>query len=93
MRTPLAVAVLALALTPSPSPANDDAAACTPDVLRLCSSHIPSRDRITACLHEKKRQLGPACFAVFNRKPAKPGKPDRGDTPPAVARYEPGSLQ
>jgi hypothetical protein len=94
MRTPLAVAVIVLALlTPFKSFANDDAAACTPDVMRLCSAQIPWRDRITDCLREKKRQLSPACSVVFNRKPAKPGKPGRSDTSPTIAHYEPGSLQ
>lgn len=92
MRT-LALAVLAAALTASPSYADSgkDAEACKPDVFRLCSSHIPWRDRITDCLRQKKRQLSPACLQVFNRKP--PTKPAKGEAPSAVVRYEPGSLQ
>lgn len=39
-------------------------AACTPDVFRLCSSDIPSVDRIVACLVREKPRLSPACQAV-----------------------------
>lgn len=42
--------------------------ACTPDVFRLCSEHIPNADKITACLRAKKSQLSPACKAVFDKK-------------------------
>lgn len=92
MRT-LALVVLATALTALPSYAdpNKDAEACKPDVFRLCSEHIPWRDRITDCLHQKKRQLSPACFQVFNRKPTRQAKPAPRDAQPATARYEPGS--
>jgi hypothetical protein len=95
MRRPLAVAVLVVALSPIAAALSardalaDDAAACTPDVMRLCSSAIPWRERIIACLTENKRKLSPQCSVVFNRKPAKPGKPA---TEPAVVRYEMGSL-
>jgi hypothetical protein len=91
MRT-LALAVLATALTTLPSYADshNDAEACKPDVFRLCSAHIPWRDRITSCLRENKRKLSPACYQVFNRRPAKPGK---SEPPAAVVRYEPGTLQ
>jgi hypothetical protein len=98
MRKPLvAIAALAFALLVTSGPrtalANDDAAACTPDVLRLCSSDIPWRERIVACLAANKRKLSPPCFKVFSRKPAKPGKPGRDNTQPTVARFEPGMLQ
>ena len=35
--------------------------ACTPDVLRLCSSEIPNVDRIVACLRHEKSQLSAGC--------------------------------
>jgi hypothetical protein len=44
-------------------------AACTPDVFRLCSSEIPSVDRIVACLKAKKNDLSTGCKAVFNAPP------------------------
>ena len=39
--------------------------ACTPDVLRLCSSEIPSVDRIVACLRREKSQLSAGCREAF----------------------------
>lgn len=40
--------------------------ACTPDVMRLCSEFIPDRDRITACLVSRQKELSNACATVFN---------------------------
>ena len=44
--------------------------ACTPDVFRLCSSAIPSVDRIVACLKTNRTKLSPACSAVFGTQTA-----------------------
>jgi hypothetical protein len=44
---------------------DEQRAACTPDVFRLCSSEIPSVDRIMICLNIKKASLSPACKSVF----------------------------
>ena len=44
--------------------------ACTPDVLRLCSSEIPNVDRIVACLRREK-------ISAKSRLPS--GLRDRGD--------------
>ena len=44
--------------------------ACMPDAFRLCSSHIPNVEAITACMRAKKSELSPACKLVFD-KPAK----------------------
>lgn len=43
----------------------DDRQACTPDVFRLCGEFIPDASRITACLHQRVRDLSPACRLVF----------------------------
>ena len=40
--------------------------ACSGDVWRLCSSAIPSVDRIVACLKRERARLSPGCQAVFN---------------------------
>jgi hypothetical protein len=40
--------------------------ACSGDVWRLCSSAIPSVDRIVACLKRERERLSPGCQAVFN---------------------------
>ena len=49
------------------SHSQEDAAACTPDVFKLCSEFIPNEQNIVACLTKKKRQLSPACYQVFSR--------------------------
>ncbi len=45
----------------------EDADACTPDAMRLCQNSIPDESRVALCLDQNKRQLSPACTAVFNR--------------------------
>lgn len=58
----------------------DDQAACTPDVYRLCASLIPDEGAITQCLQRNKLHLSPACKQVFSR-PAPAKKPnDDGDS-------------
>lgn len=41
-------------------------AACTPDVLRLCSSEIPDVAAIKACLRRERARLGGACRVVMD---------------------------
>jgi hypothetical protein len=48
---------------------DEQRAACTPDVFRLCSSEIPSIDRIVACLKTNKASLSVGCKAVFSAPP------------------------
>ena len=38
---------------------------CTGDAMRLCSSEIPSIDRITACMVQKRAALSAGCKSVF----------------------------
>jgi hypothetical protein len=63
--------MLATALSVSIVPASGQAytpeqeQACTSDAFRLCSSEIPSVDRVTACMVAKKSQLSPPCRAQF----------------------------
>jgi hypothetical protein len=40
---------------------------CTGDVFRLCSSEIPDRGRIIACMHHKRAQLSEGCRSVFGQ--------------------------
>jgi hypothetical protein len=42
---------------------------CTGDVFRLCSSEIPSVERITACMMRQRASLSEGCRRVFG-KPA-----------------------
>jgi len=67
-----ACVVVCLALWPSVSQAfteEDQRRLCTPDVFRLCSSEIPSRERIIACMKRQRASLSPGCRSVFG-KPA-----------------------
>jgi hypothetical protein len=61
------VAVLAISAGPAIAQSQDDQAACTPDVMRLCQQDIPDKGRIIACLVRSKLQLSPACSGVFAR--------------------------
>jgi type II secretory pathway component PulL len=44
-----------------------DADACTGDAMRLCGQAIPDQQRIIQCLYQKRKQLTPACYAVYER--------------------------
>jgi hypothetical protein len=61
-----------LAMLPASSHAftqEDQQRLCTGDVFRLCSSEIPDRARIIACMIRQKASLSHACRSVFG-KPA-----------------------
>ena len=45
----------------------EEADACTPDAMRLCSAAIPDAKRVGACLYQQRKNLSPACSAVFAR--------------------------
>lgn len=45
----------------------EERAACTSDAFRLCSSAIPSVDRVVACLKSEKAKLSPLCRAAVQR--------------------------
>lgn len=49
--------------------------ACTPDAFRLCQNEIPDIPRVTACMEANKRNLSPACRAVFDSMSAQVDKP------------------
>jgi hypothetical protein len=40
--------------------------ACEADVMKLCSAHVPDRDRIAQCMTANRRQLTPACGKIFD---------------------------
>jgi hypothetical protein len=50
---------------------DDQRAACTPDVFRLCGADIPDVTRIVACLKKEKPNLSKECKAVFNARPVR----------------------
>jgi hypothetical protein len=43
-------------------------AACMGDAIMLCSSVIPNKERIAACLASKMSQLSPRCRAQFAKR-------------------------
>jgi hypothetical protein len=57
-----------------------DADACTPDAMRLCSQSIPDANRVAQCLVQKKRQLSLACSVVFSRPRAASATAERPAT-------------
>jgi hypothetical protein len=46
---------------------DDQRRLCTGDVFRLCSSEIPDRDRIVACMQRQRANLSSGCRSVFGR--------------------------
>lgn len=54
----------------------DDANACTNDVMRLCQHAIPDQARITQCLYQNRRRVSPACYAVYKRYSQGKGRAD-----------------
>lgn len=62
-------ALLALIAGAAPALAQSraDRAACTPDVMRLCASQIPSVAAITACLRQQRPNLSAGCRLVMDQ--------------------------
>ena len=68
----VAMAGLALAMMAAPPAGHaftedDQRRLCTGDVFRLCSSEIPDRDRIIACMVKQRASLSDGCRSVFGR--------------------------
>jgi hypothetical protein len=61
---------------------DEQRAACTPDVFRLCSAQIPNVEAIVACLKREKSNLSPGCQTVFNA-PSERAAPARSLATPA----------
>jgi hypothetical protein len=62
--------------------------ACTPDVWRLCSNHVPDVTRIVTCLRQNTPQLSNNCRAVFESQASTQQQPppSRGPQPQTVPR-------
>jgi hypothetical protein len=43
----------------------DEDKACRSDAFRLCSSEIPNKDKIEACMKQHYDQLSPPCKKMF----------------------------
>jgi hypothetical protein len=68
----VAMAGLALAMVATPRASHaftedDQRRLCTGDVFRLCSSEIPDRERIIACMMKQRASLSDGCRSVFGR--------------------------
>ncbi|WP_240535806.1 hypothetical protein [Bradyrhizobium sp. STM 3809] len=68
----VAMAGLALAMVAGPRAGHaftedDQRRLCTGDVFRLCSSEIPDRERIIACMVRQRASLSDGCRSVFGR--------------------------
>jgi hypothetical protein len=46
--------------------------ACRSDAFHFCSSEIPNKEKIEACMKQHYHELSPPCQAMF-RKPSKNG--------------------
>jgi hypothetical protein len=61
--------------------------ACTGDAFRLCSSEIPSIERVTACMAQHRSQLSPACRAQFTSGPGPVASDEGPDDVASVATH------
>ena len=62
-----AFGLLVVSSLPAFAYTQEDANACTPDVMRLCQQAIPDQNRITQCLYQHRSEVTPACYAVYKR--------------------------
>jgi hypothetical protein len=65
MRTFSVLLLTALTIAPAFAYTDEQVAACTPDVMRLCSDAIPNEGRIVKCMMQKKTQISLACMMAF----------------------------
>ena len=70
MRTLSALLLTVAMMTPAFAYTDEQAQACTPDVMRLCAEFIPDQGRITACMIQKKKQISATCIQVMKKGPA-----------------------
>jgi hypothetical protein len=78
----LSASAFCLALSPATSHAFSQEEAqrlCTGDVMRLCSSEIPDRGRIIACMQRQKASLSAGCRSVFGKPTARSASARRSD--------------
>lgn len=63
----LALGLLIASALPAFAYTQDDAKACTNDVMQFCSQAIPDHARITQCLYRNRNRVSSACYAVYKR--------------------------
>ncbi len=54
-------------MSPASAYTDEQVSACTPDVMRLCSSAIPDEGRITRCMIQKRSQISATCMMVMRK--------------------------
>jgi hypothetical protein len=69
----------------------DQQMACIGDVFRLCSSEIPSVNRIVACLVREKPQLTAGCRAVFEHDSPRTARSRRHHRIVSAVRQDPST--
>lgn len=65
----IGAALVALAPAAYAEHSEEQARLCTGDAMRLCGTHIPDVDKITACMREQKANLSAPCRTVFEPTP------------------------
>ena len=57
-------------MAPASAYTDEQVAACTPDVIRLCADVIPDQGRITKCMIQKQKQVSATCMMVMKKGPS-----------------------
>lgn len=60
---------LTLAVASQAASRDEQEHACRGDALHYCSSEIPNKEKITACMKQHYDELSPPCKAMFKRPP------------------------
>jgi hypothetical protein len=63
----LAAGIVLASALPALAYTQQDANACTNDVMQFCGQAIPDQARITQCLYQNRKRVSPACYAVYKR--------------------------
>lgn len=65
----LILGILATGATGARAGEEEQAALCRDDVMRLCLTSVPDRERIVSCMKAQRASLSPDCRAVFDARP------------------------
>jgi hypothetical protein len=59
------MALLAADMSPARAGEKEEADLCRDDVMRLCMTSVPDRNRIVSCMNAQRESLSPGCRAVL----------------------------
>ena len=62
----LAIALVAFSSSSFAVGTAEQRAACTPDAMRLCASHVPNVSAIVVCLRQNRANLSKPCQAAMS---------------------------